>query len=527
MGDLIGFEGYLNTTTPFSVKEHKALWKTDRRYVDFDIGNDYNSTCDYPRFWYEDGLPLPSEQADQLVGCYNSDFDQYGDIEAFGVFPDWQRQLAKFASVQDRLREWIPSVRERLIRHSCIIIASLDIDGFRYDKATQATVDALGEMSMAYRECARAVGKNNFFISGEITGGDYFGSIYLGRGRQQNQWLPDPSQGPKMTNESSAQYFLREAGHEALDSAAFHYSVYRTLTRFLGMDGNLAAGYDVPLDWVDMWRQMLRSNDLVNANTGKFDPRHMYGATNQDVFRWPTVQWGVERQLLGSYITTLLLPGIPLLLWGEEQAFYVLDATATNYIYGRQAMSPATAWRDHGCFSLNSSQYYKWPIQAGREGCHDDTVAYDHRDPSHPVRNILKHMYQLREQFPVLNDGYTLNNLSKSTFPVQYPGSNGTETETGMWSVSREANLEVQDFGSDDLNSPVWMVYQNDNHTVDYKFDCNSETDALIAPYPADTVVKNLFYPWDEFTLTAGPTKRTFGNATLPAGCYGLSLIHI
>ncbi|KAK9563021.1 Cell wall alpha-1,3-glucan synthase ags1 [Aspergillus fumigatus] len=521
MGDLIGFEGYLNTTTPFSVKEHKALWKTDRRYVDFDIGNDYNSTCDYPRFWYEDGLPLPSEQADQLVGCYNSDFDQYGDIEAFGVFPDWQRQLAKFASVQDRLREWIPSVRERLIRHSCIIIASLDIDGFRYDKATQATVDALGEMSMAYRECARAVGKNNFFISGEITGGDYFGSIYLGRGRQQNQWLPDPSQGPKMTNESSAQYFLREAGHEALDSAAFHYSVYRTLTRFLGMDGNLAAGYDVPLDWVDMWRQMLRSNDLVNANTGKFDPRHMYGATNQDVFRWPTVQWGVERQLLGSYITTLLLPGIPLLLWGEEQAFYVLDATATNYIYGRQAMSPATAWRDHGCFSLNSSQYYKWPIQAGREGCHDDTVAYDHRDPSHPVRNILKHMYQLREQFPVLNDGYTLNNLSKSTFPVQYPGSNGTETETGMWSVSREANLEVQDFGSDDLNSPVWMVYQNDNHTVDYKFDCNSETDALVAPYPADTVVKNLFYPWDEFTLTAGPTKRTFGNATLPAGCYG------
>ncbi|KAH1300828.1 hypothetical protein KXX11_004803 [Aspergillus fumigatus] len=521
LGDLIGFEGYLNTTTPFSVKEHKALWKTDRRYVDFDIGNDYNSTCDYPRFWYEDGLPLPSEQADQLVGCYNSDFDQYGDIEAFGVFPDWQRQLAKFASVQDRLREWIPSVRERLIRHSCIIIASLDIDGFRYDKATQATVDALGEMSMAYRECARAVGKNNFFISGEITGGDYFGSIYLGRGRQQNQWLPDPSQGPKMTNESSAQYFLREAGHEALDSAAFHYSVYRTLTRFLGMDGNLAAGYDVPLDWVDMWRQMLRSNDLVNANTGKFDPRHMYGATNQDVFRWPTVQWGVERQLLGSYITTLLLPGIPLLLWGEEQAFYVLDATATNYIYGRQAMSPATAWRDHGCFSLNSSQYYKWPIQAGREGCHDDTVAYDHRDPSHPVRNILKHMYQLREQFPVLNDGYTLNNLSKSTFPVQYPGSNGTETETGMWSVSREANLEVQDFGSDDLNSPVWMVYQNDNHTVDYKFDCNSETDALIAPYPADTVVKNLFYPWDEFTLTAGPTKRTFGNATLPAGCYG------
>jgi alpha-1,3-glucan synthase len=28
-----------------------------------------------------------------LVGCYDSDFDQYGDIEAFGVWPDWKRQL--------------------------------------------------------------------------------------------------------------------------------------------------------------------------------------------------------------------------------------------------------------------------------------------------------------------------------------------------------------------------------------------------------------------------------------------------
>jgi glycosidase len=44
------------------------------------------------------------------------------------------------------------------------------------------------------------------------------------------------------------------------------------------------------------------------------------------------------------------MPGIPLLLWGEEQAFYVLDNTANNYIFGRQAMSSATAWQTHGCY---------------------------------------------------------------------------------------------------------------------------------------------------------------------------------
>lgn len=56
----------------------------------------------------------------------------------------------------------------------------LDIDGFRYDKATQVTVDAEGKFSSNMRKCARAVGKENFFIPGEITGGNTFGSVYIG-----------------------------------------------------------------------------------------------------------------------------------------------------------------------------------------------------------------------------------------------------------------------------------------------------------------------------------------------------------
>lgn len=496
------------------------MWKSDRRYADFDIGNTYNATCDYPRFWYENGFPVNESMTAGLVGCYDSDFDQFGDIEAFGVFPDWERQLAKFASVQDRLREWHPVVRERLIRHSCMMIASLDIDGFRYDKATQATVDALGDMSHAYRECARAVGKENFFIAGEITGGNTFGSIYLGRGRQPNQFPESAVAAMKMTNESDSQYFLREAGYEAIDGAAFHYSTYRSMTRFLGMDGQLSAGYDVPIDWINAWNEMLQSNDLVNANTGKFDPRHMFGATNQDVFRWPAIQYGTERQLLASFVTTLLLPGIPLVLWGEEQAFYVLDATAQNYIYGRGAMSPATAWQANGCFSLDSSQYYHWPLESARNGCHDDTVSYDHRDPSHPVRNVMKHMYQMREDFPVLNDGYSLQNMSKQTEDVVYPGSDGVPTETGMWSVVRNVNPDVQDLGSDADNQPIWLVYQNVNRTIHYEFDCGNNDTALISPFPTHTRVKNLFYPHDEIELVSGPMKLGLNGSSEYNGCY-------
>ncbi|KAE8351049.1 hypothetical protein BDV28DRAFT_162594 [Aspergillus coremiiformis] len=495
MGDLIGFE----------VKEHNALWKTDRQYVDFRFHNDYNDTCKYPRFWNETGWPIEQDVRDQLVGCYDSDFDQYGDREAFGVYPDWQRQLAKFASVQDRLREWNPS--------------ALDIDGFRYDKATQATVDALGDISHAYRECARSVGKDNFFIPGEITGGNNFGSIYLGRGRQPNQYPASSLASMNMTNSSDHKYFLRENGLQALDSSAFHYSVYRTLTRFLGMDGNLAAGYDTPLDWTDAWNIMVMTNDMINANTGKFDPRHMYGATNQDVFRWPAIKLGIERQLLGHFITTLHLPGIPILLWGEEQAFYILDSTADNYIYGRQSMSPSTAWKTHGCYSLGSSQYYDWPISAGREGCHDNSIVYDHRDPSHPIRNIIKHMFQMRQDFPVLNDGYSVVKLSKQTHKVQYPGSNGTATETGMWSVLRDRVSNIQDLGDSGENEPVWLVYQNDNKTVEYKFDCGSNDSALISPFTTGTTVVNLFYPHDEHKLKDGPKSLHLNGTNATNGC--------
>lgn len=62
------------------------------------------------------------------------------------------------------------------------------------------------------------------------------------------------------------------------------------------------------------------------------------------------------KQNLANFITTLLLPGIPMLEWGEEQAFYVLDNTANNYVFGRQSMSSATAWQDHGCYTVGNAK---------------------------------------------------------------------------------------------------------------------------------------------------------------------------
>ncbi|KAH8750212.1 glycosyl transferase group 1 [Diaporthe sp. PMI_573] len=516
LGDIIGFEGHLNNSAPFKTDEYKVSYKTDRQYHDFAFGNDYNDACEYPRFWNETGFPIDDAEREQFKGCFRSDFDQYGDTEAFGVHPDYQRQITKFASVQDRLRDWVPSVRQRLENFSCMVITVLDIDGFRFDKAAQVTVDAQGNFSAAMRDCAAKVGKENFFLPGELTPGNTLSSIYYGRGRQPDQQPRDLPTAMNLTGEQGEdKFFLREKGQNALDSAAFHYSVYHYLTRFLGMSGYLEAGYDLPLDWVNATNQMILTNDLVNPNTGKFDPRHMYGVTNQDNFRWPSITQGVERELLGFFITTLFLPGIPLVYYGQEQGLYVMDNTADNYIFGRQPMSPAPAWKMHGCYNLGSSQYIDWPVDQGRRGCEDEGVPRDHRDPSHPMRNILKAMYAMRENYNTLSEGWLVQQLSNQTDLTILHGST-TPTERGIWSVARAFFPTVQgQFASD----PVWFVYHNRDTETKYTFDCSKNETAFFSPFDAKAELKNLFYPYDEIEVESSPKSFGFGGSEKLSGC--------
>ena len=493
------------------------VWKSSRRYHDFHISesNEYNDTCKFPKFWDEAGFPVVPDLG---PGCYNSDFDQFGDTEAFGVYPDWRRSLTKFASVQDRLREWEPSVLERLEVFSCLTISMLDPDGFRFDKALQTTIEPFADFAEAMRRCARKYGKDNFFMPGEVTGGNTIGSIYFGRGRQPDQKPPSLSVALQLNGSSDDEYFLRDKGKNAIDSGAFSYSIYRSLTRFLGLDGNLEAGFDLPVDWVDAWNEMLMTNDMVNAETGELDPRHMYGSGNQDVFRWPAIRQGIERNLLALYIVSLHLPGMPILWGGEEQSLFALDSTAANYIFGRQPLTSAPGWQLHACYSLGTTQYNDWPVEAALTGCDDETVGYDHRDPSHPVRNVIKSMFHMRDSYRALVDGFLLQPLSKQTEKVKLPGSFGRDSEFGLWSVARGFQHETQaDLGAS--NTFVWLVYQNRNTTTAYEFDCSGDT-ALISPFPEGSRLKNLFHPYDELTLEGSQKKLGFDLSDTWNGCY-------
>ena len=112
----------------------------------------------------------------------------------------------------------------------------LDIDGFRMDKGQQITVDAQGEFADHVRQCAKSFGKNNFFIPGEIVSGNAFGADYLGRGKTPDMTVEDTTAAVSMTtNNSDRSGFIRDVGKNAFDAACFHYTTYRSLTRFLGL----------------------------------------------------------------------------------------------------------------------------------------------------------------------------------------------------------------------------------------------------------------------------------------------------
>lgn len=503
MGNLLAYgDGYTNTTAEFRFHEYDFLWKGEARYHDFEPGNDINSSCQYPRIWEQNGYLLPSNISDEFHGCRASEFDMYGDIKGTGAYPSYVNQLSRFASVQDRLREWMPNVLEKINRMSCLQITMLDIDGFRIDKAVQVTIDALAEFSYYQRQCAREVGKKNFLIVGEVVADPRLAAVYFGRGKQPDQQYSSELVAINSTKDTNAEQYIRPLDKVALNGASFHYDVYGSMTRFLGLDGPWGS---LGVDWAAIWNHFLVTQDMVNPNTGLFDPIHMFGTTNQDVFRWPALVDGISRQLLGLFVTTLELPGAPMMFYGEEQDYYLLENLAPDYVYGRTPYGSSRAWQLHGCYNLGEELYADMPFNSSKNGCHDDGVSLDHRDPSHPTRNFFKRMFELREGYPTLNDGYNLTSLATWTRNLYLPGSKGIPSPIGLWSVYRGRSESVQDFTGEGFgNQGVWLLFHNDNETSTYTGDClsmKSINGSILSPYPASTTVRNLFYPYENYTL--------------------------
>ncbi|CCO34588.1 alpha-1,3-glucan synthase [Rhizoctonia solani AG-1 IB] len=283
------------------------------------------------------------------------------------------------------------------------------------------------------------------------------------------------------------------------------------------MDGNLQVAYDTTPNFFDVWTTMGKTNDFLNAETGEFDPRHMFGISNFDVFRWPSLVNGTQKQMLGTFINSLLMPGIPLLYYGEEQDFYLFDNGASNYLFGRQPMTSSQAWQRHGCYRLGSEQYFNMRLEKALIGCEDDWNSLDHFDPSAGSRRMMAHFHYLRKQYPVLTDGFRLLQNGNWTSYIQLPGSNRTQTEIGWWSVSRSPLPGLQANFNSTVNN-IWMIFTNMNVTQTYAYDCNSDL-WVSTPWVGGTTIRNLFYPFEIYNLDNSQSSFN-GNGAAPwVGC--------
>jgi len=234
-----------------------------------------------PRFWDNDGFLVPVDSLSIGKGCYESEFDQYGNSDAFDTHAKvYERQLTKFLSAQGRLREWNLAVLRKIEHFFYLAIRMLDFDGYRIDKALQVSVDAQARFSKYIRACASRHGEENFFISGEIVNEVGLSSVYLGRGRQPDVAPANAEIALSLAMDQIKEFeFLRRTEYSALYSAEFHCGLYRAIVIFLGTGGDLQLpSGSRQFNFVEMWqgqRGYLLTDDLVNANTGLFDPRHM------------------------------------------------------------------------------------------------------------------------------------------------------------------------------------------------------------------------------------------------------------
>lgn len=157
------------------------------------------------------------------------------------------------------------------------------------------------------------------------------------------------------------------------------------------------------------------------------------------------------------------------------------------------------AWQRHGCYHLGSDQYFNMPLGKSLMGCQDDWNSLDHFDPTTATRRIFSHFNYLRTQYNALQDGFNLVQRGNWTYLIERPGSNGTATEMGMWSITRSGISGSQTLTGNNTGQ-VWMLYTNENSSSTWEYDCKGPN-WIPSPYAAPATVRNLFAPYETYEL--------------------------
>ncbi len=90
-------------------------------------------------------------------------------------------------------------------------------------------------------------------------------SLHSGRGRTPDAWADNYTN----VNLEPNNTYIREIGQAPIDSVSFHYSVYRSLIPFLGLDGNPFPENDATgLSFASLWETMMLYVVMTWTDTG-------------------------------------------------------------------------------------------------------------------------------------------------------------------------------------------------------------------------------------------------------------------
>lgn len=251
-------------------------------------------------------------------------------------------------------------------------IALTDCDGFRIDTLKHVAFEHARNFCGTIKEFAANLGKDNFFLIGEIAGGDSIQDMYL------------------------------DAVSRNLDAALDIGEMRINLNR-------LAKGLGHPADYFGGFSRTDQSmgshRNLGNKHVSILDDHdHVFG----DKIRFSS-EAASEHQIVAGVAIQLFTLGVPCIYYGTEQALAGPEPAERKWL-------PAWKGQDHADRYLREAMF--GPEHPRGKGLHRDeqdeelpgfgafgTAGYHVFDRSHPAYIRIRALAQLRRQLPVLRTG--------------------------------------------------------------------------------------------------------------------------
>jgi glycosidase len=339
----------------------------------------YNPDGRYPFGSWRDGRgrPVPDIAAKedgvwptelQHRDCYTR--AGTGDMSKGGIDdPNAEHKRSDFCDLRDFDLDQ-PRVLSDLSRCYKYWIALTDCDGFRVDTLKHVTKEQARNFCGAVKEFAANLGKQNFFLVGEISGGDYAQDYYLDALNRNLTAALDIGEMCPILNGVA----------KGLRSPKDYFSGFNPDGPGMGSHRNMGGRHVSVLD----------------------DHDHIYG----DKIRFSS-EASCEHQVAAGVALQLFTLGIPCIYYGTEQAFAGPEPSERKWLPG---------WKCSDQFLREAMFGPEHPRASGTDGLHEPdmslpgfgpfgTAGHHCFDKNHPVYKRIAAAAALRSKYPALRCG--------------------------------------------------------------------------------------------------------------------------